>query len=574
MEYFQSVLKEAQETCYKKTPEIKSKERKAFVEACELFQEAVQAKQAVENQKDLEKLEKNQQKAMKKCVKAASKIFKDLDISAAEGLEGAILKGYCIIQATPEGLAKFVEEDEKIHTKLIKTLLKTPSLIKEMLIHGGPKHGMFGQAMKIYTQILAQFPEEEDKFTPINKKIALAVALELCFPMTEFDTKIVVDPVKRYKHYEKAHRNGELDPAFPHFSVWELRHVINCDAKNDQLQWIRDCLMNYAPYIAAITDIKQRYLYILDTDVLQRDPSWTDSPRTYQQVLSGGGRDAPNAWFGRFILKAFGLPTWGCKQPGRNSLTRWTPTGWEAMLGANWDTCSWEGVSGVDFKAEVDARCGHSTDEYYKKLILIEGLAEVQDSRRADIPEEEKTMLHPLRLWRSLSIIQKALMLEPASPEKFERSGPGLVKTRVETYIEEFELDKPEGEIGLNDKGILKIPASAHGFTSGNLMVISSYGGGRQLNFLADGKVEYELPVGIEEKTYILSLDVCTVHLKQAPLLLQVDEGEPITIKVPYTVGEWITTHACRVNVSEGSILRFSRERPCFGLAIKNISLH
>ena len=588
LEYFQETLKSVQEKCHSKAPDIKQSHRKAFVETCEIFHDGLVIKNEAEDdqkkieetgkgdreavQDRLDKCEKAQEKAMKKCVKAANKIFKELDMVESEKLESNILKGTIIQQATPEALAAFVAEIPKLHTGLIKTLFKSDNLMKEMLLNGGAKYGCFGHAMKIYTNIVTEFPEDDDKFTEVNKKLAMAVALELASPIMEFDTKIEVDPVKRFQHYEQAHRNGELDPAFPHFSIWELRHVINCDAKDDQLQWGRDMMMNYAPYITTITDLKLRYMYILNSDVLTRKPTWTDTPRTYQQVLSGGGKDVQNAWFGRFICKAFGIPTWGAQQPEHMSMTRWTSEGWETMLGATWDDCYWEDEWGTDFKAEVDARSAFTAEEYYQKLVLLEGFAEMSDGRRGNITEEEKAILHPLRLWRSLAIIQKAVMLVPASPESFERSGEGIVKTKLESYLEAMELEQPEEEIKV-EKGVCTIPPSVHGFSEGNVIVIAGAEGGQQLNMLADAKVEYELPVDLEEDTYTLILHVCTAHLKQSPLLLSVDGGENIPIEIPYTIGKWKKTEGVEIDVHEGSTLMFTRERPSFGLAIKKFVL-
>jgi hypothetical protein len=588
LEFFQDALKTAQDKCHAKAPDMKQSHRKAFVETCETFHDGLEDRNEAEAdlkkitdsgkgngkkaQDRLDECEKVQEKAMKKCVKAANKIFKELDIVESEKLEAYILKGTIIQRATPEALAAFVEEIPKKHAGLIKTLFKSNNLMKEMLLNGGAKYGCFGHAMKIYTDIVTGFPEEDDKFTEVNKKLAMAVALELASPIMEFDTKIEVDPVKRFQHYDQAHRNGELDPAFPHFTIWELRHVVNCDAKDDQLQWGRDMMMNYAPYITTITDLKLRYMYILNSDVLTRKATWTDTPRTYQQVLSGGGKDVQNAWFGRFICKAFGIPTWGAQQPEHMSMTRWTAEGWVAMLGASWDDCYWEDEWGTDFKAEVDARSSFTAEEYYQKLVLLEGFAEMSDGRRGNVSEEEKMILHPHRLWRSLAIIQKAVMLVPASPESFERSGEGCVKTKLETYLEAMEFEQPEEEIKFK-KGVCTVPPSVHGFSEGNLIVIASAGGGQQLNMLADSKVEYELPVEIEERTYTLTITVCTAHLKQSPLLLSVDGGEKIEIEIPYTIGKWEKTEGVEIDLREGSTLMFTRERPSFGLAIKKFVL-
>jgi hypothetical protein len=594
-EFFEGILKEAQEMCCLKAPAIKSSHRKGFVEACGVYHaawldqkkseanlEALTAAagksqkrvSAISNFQESWQDKCNTQKsAMKKAIKAAGKILEVLDMDSNEALEEHILKGAVVIQATPEGLAKFSDED-KINGKLIEALLKRPDLMKGMLSSGGPKDGNYGNAMKIYTSIMGELPEKDDEFTLVNKKLAMAVALELATPIVEFDTKIEVNPVERFEHYEKAHRNGELDPAFPNFSTWEMRHIVNCDATNDQLQWARDCLFAYAPYIITVVDPKWRYLYILKSDVLSRNPTWTSSPRTYQQVLSGGGKDAPNAWFGRFICKAFGIPTWGAKQKGSVGLTRWTPTGWEAMLGIDWDSCSSEDMSGHEFKGEVDARSALSTEEYYKKLGLMEWLADIMDSRREPISGEEKGVLSPHRLWKSLAIIQKALMLQPDSTEKFERNEVSIVRTKAEKYLEAFEKDIPGEEMSIDDDGIVTIPGSAFGYHTEAILSIPCATGGRQLNFLADGIVEYETPDEMVSKMYKVTCEVCTVHLKQAPLVFTINDGEEqYLMDIPYTMGEWETTAAIELQLSCGDFLKLKRYKPSFGLAVKKIIL-
>lgn len=569
--YFDELLKESEERCYKKAPNVKSSHRQGFVEACQIFHDAFEAAKSAETDAELTSAAKAQEKAMKKCVKAANKIFERLNMSENTALQAAVIKGAIIVRAKPTGLAEFCALEKK-NGKLIDHLLKENGLMKEMLLNGGAKDGNYGPAMKIYTDILATFSDYEDEFTATNKKIAMAVSLELATPINEFDTKIPVDPLQRYLHYRDAFHNGELDPCFPHFSVWEMRHIINSDATNDQLKWGRDMLMHYAPYISVVTDKTRQYLYILETDVLTRNPNWTDSPRTYQQIISGGGKDGPNAWFGRFICKAFGIPTWGCKQPGRVGLTRWTADGWEACNGANWDECEWEGVSGIDFKGEVDGRAAVPEEEYYSKLVLLECLADVMDARRGEIPEEEKAILHPLRTWRSLAIIQKALMLEPASADKFVREGESPVKTNKEKYLEIYEMDKPDDKVK-NKKGEVTIPMGAAVSLFGNLMSIASFSGGKQINYAGSGSCDFDIPDDIEAKTYKLTLDVNTVHLKQGVTNALVDEGEPIPIKIPYTQGEWQKTKPVEVTLSGGETLTIRREKGNLGLAIKKIYL-
>jgi hypothetical protein len=200
------------------------------------------------------------------------------------------------------------------------------------------------------------------------------------------------------------------------------------------------------------------------------------------------------------------------------------------------------------------------------------------EGRHGETPEEEKTILHPNRLWRSLSIIQKALMLAPCAPENFVREpktkgkGKAFVKTNGEKYLEMYEKDDPDSETKKKG-GKWTIPAGAHGYNDGTMNLITSFSGGKQLNFISDGTVDFDLPEDLEDKEWNISLEVCTVHLNQAPLMFSVDLGEKISIEVPYTIGEWQKTEPIKVELSGGQSIRLQRERPCFGLAIKKIIL-
>jgi hypothetical protein len=294
-------------------------------------------------------------------------------------------------------------------------------------------------------------------------------------------------------------------------------------------------------------------------------------------ILSGGGNESINSWFGRFILKSFGLPTWGTKHRRKEGYTRWTPGGWVALNGAEWENCTWLGKTGKDFKTELEARNKAPPEEYFKKLATLQCLADVEDGDPSTIPDEEKDVLHPERMWRSLSIVSLDLLFqtEPEIKRTFERKGQGLVVTKVEKYLEKFENDAPDAEISFQeDEGIIVIPASQHEFADGNLLVIESSTGGKQLNFLADGIADYILPDNIPSKTYMLACEVCTVSAKQTPLSVQIgEEGDKKVIKVPYTIGEWQFSKAIKVDLGPGMTLKFSRPQGSLGLAVKKFVL-
>lgn len=598
VEYFEAILTEVKEKLEKKI-KIKSKDKDVFVQACDSAYQNWQNK--MENEKYLDELTENkkaskdeiketqrfaeesskaQPKYEKHAIKMALKVFENLDGGKMTDIEDKLVKGAIIAQATPKALAAFSAEGPD-NQEIIKRLFHDPKLMKEMLRHGGASNYNYGNAMRIYVACVGDEEEEDedDRWNKVNRKIALACALEMASLQREFDSTVEIDPVARYKHFDAAHRKGELDPAFPHFSVWEMRNIVNCDAPNDQMQWCRDMVMNYCPHVSCITNPQMTYTYILDTDVRIRPPKWSGNPRTYQMVLSGGGNVTVNSWFGRFILKSFGLPAWGSTFRRKEGFTRWTSEGWAAMNGADWETATWKGKAAKDFKMELEARNKAPPNEYFTKLIYLQCLADVVDGNPDAIPEEEKDVLHPERFWRSMSIVSMELLFatEPEVKRTFERKGEGLVVTNVEKYLEAYETDKPDKAIKVDaDAGKITIPASRHnGVAEGNLLVIASFKGGQQLNFFADGQVEYDIPENAPAKTYKVVLEVCTVAENQSQLtLLKSDDPENrITIKVPYTVGTWQKTAPVQVEAGPGSVLRFTRPKNSLGLAIKKITL-
>lgn len=209
--------------------------------------------------------------------------------------------------------------------------LHDPAQIKLFLRGGGARNGEYGRAVQIFRRLVSKEPQP-DQVKDVTTRLALAVALELCSPLALFRSSTqFVDPIQRYMHYEQAYRFGELDPMFDTFQVWELRGVVNSDASNEELGWGRESLLNFRPDIAYSDDPKWRYCEIVRTDVTYKAPEWYKKQRSYDQILSGGGKCGPRAWYGRFICKAFGIPTWGVKQIG-HAAVRITAVWWPIAI--------------------------------------------------------------------------------------------------------------------------------------------------------------------------------------------------------------------------------------------------
>lgn len=282
VEYFQAVLEEVKEKCQKKI-KIKSKTRDAFLEGCagyyetwynkyenenylsDLVEKDAPKEQIEEAQKHVDESNQSLPQHKKYCIRSALNIFQQIDEDKLAAMEDKLVKGAIIAQATPEKLAEFASAGKE-NEKLLKRLFARPKLMKRMLQFGGAAKYDYGNAMRIYTACIGEDEDDDDDDLPkleeddddydevkekekawarVNRKIALACALELAAPIYEFDTTIPIDAVARYKHFEKAHRKGELDPAFPFFSVFEMRQIVNCDAPNEQMEWCRKMVFNY-----------------------------------------------------------------------------------------------------------------------------------------------------------------------------------------------------------------------------------------------------------------------------------------------------------------------------------------
>ena len=119
-------------------------------------------------------------------------------------------------------------------------------------------------------------------------------------------------------------------------------------------------LRNYRPDLAANPDYNWRYVQAVATDVKfgSGDVKF-DRPelQSYQNIIMNGGVCGRRAFFGRFILRAFGIPTTARPQSGHGALVHWTPKGWVPCLGGGWGS-GWTDAykSDLDFLATTQAR--------------------------------------------------------------------------------------------------------------------------------------------------------------------------------------------------------------------------
>jgi hypothetical protein len=462
----------------------------------------------------------------------------------------------------------------------IHILLHDLSLMKSILSSNGPKGGNYGSMLSIYYDILdaSERAKIGSASNDIFHRLAQAVALEHASPIKVFDTNEIIDPIARYMHYEEAYLQGELDPSFHVLSAWELRMVVNNDASNNEIEWCRDMLRNYRPDHILERNDQWKYCMIVKSDVRYRCPEWAaNTPRTYTQMISGGGKCGPRAWFGRFACKSFGIPTWGVRQPGHAAMSHWTPHEWVICLGGpNWKKSFWEDCNGVEFEIETRARTCHDS---YEKVLWLDCLAAINQEGCIGSQNRQYLSRHvDQRLWRELSLLQKkAIATSESQDTSLRRRDDDLVETLVESMLRhqnassESIIIEPEGRMTI-PAGISLTPKS------GNVIYTKSFynaNSGKQAHLRDDGSLEFQIRLK-RDQTYRLIARVVTVHANPTPLKLCINSVYSKTeyeIDIPYSKGYWDETRHIEVNLPAGmNRLRFYREEG-LGLTIKEFIL-
>jgi len=492
---------------------------------------------------------------------------------SSDSLDAKLVKCAVLVNVTPKGLAEFAQKGKE-QEALVEQLLADTALMKQMLESGGAKDGKYGLAMQIYTAIQqASSRAKEGLF----QRLALGTCLEHAVPIEQSNPKAdtqaptIVDPVKRYLHFEKACLAGELDPAFKDMSAWELRNVVNGDEPDEMLAWGREMLRNYRPDHVLNPNYGWRYSAAVTTDVRYGSQNVKDdlpSQQNYQNIIKNGGVCGRRAFFGRFILRSFGIPTVARPQRGHAALARWTPKGWVINLGAGWGCPDAKGVFGFsddDFVMETQVRKAPAA---HAKSLRAEWAGDA-------LGEQKYASLKPNTggVWNLLALFGKKSFVAEVKPAALAALGEELgeanesAETRAKALVK-TEVTAADKKIVIEPSGAITIPAAA----CGGANILGSFLGGHQL-FSGGGTItcDFEIP---NQGKYALTARVSTVQ-DNPNLQLQVNGAtETVGIVVPYTVGLWQQTAPAQVVLVAGkNSLRFTRPEGSRGLAIKEFTL-
>jgi hypothetical protein len=487
----------------------------------------------------------------------------------SDKLDSRLVKFVVLFEATPRGLAEFAQQGAE-QAGLVEKLLADGDLMKQMVLADGAAGGNYGRAMEIYTAIRKASPEAKDG---VLQRLALAAALEHAVPVRQdnplehTNAPATVDPVKRYLSYEKAYFEGDLDPAFKQLSAWDLRFVVNGDEPDDVAVWGRQMLRNYRPDLILDPDFAWRYVNAVRTDVQYGSQNVKfDRPslQNYQNIILNGGVCGRRAFFGRFILRAFGIPTVARPQMGHGSLVHWTPAGWVCCLGGGWGS-GWTPTrynGDLDFLATTQARAlGESCLQVKRAQWVGDAVGE---KRVFGFSCGEPDLYYGASLYRQKAIIEaaKAKTLAAVGTNLGEANASAETKATAVVKAAVTDADK-KVVVGLN--GVITIPAAA----CGGVQPMKSFLGGLQAFCGGPFSCNVDVP---KSGTYRLTARVVTVQKERQVQLTANSVKDSIAIVIPYTCGQWEQTKPVEVALARGkNVLSFSK--PERGFTFKDIIL-
>ena len=511
----------------------------------------------------------------------------------ANALDGKLMKGAILRHGTPAGLAEFAQQSDD-HKALLDKLFADETLMKQVLISGGANGGEYGEAMQVYHAILEA--SERARKPGILQRLALGTALQQ--PWLEENNKGSVNgivftdnknpdgQVSRYLHYEKAYLAGELDPQFKDFNAWECRFITNDPYTNEELAWGRSMLRQFRPDHITNPDQKWRYTRVVKSDLpycsTRHDPS-LGMPQ--QQALALGGVCGRRAFFGRFIARAFGIPSRRSTQTGHAAMNRWTPDGWVVNFGGWW-SFNWCGPQGgLDFYLDSRAR---EFEEDYAKVLRAQWIGDALGQENVSLRQYGQGG----EFWDGLAFYMKRAIVEDANLEQAEADAELAALSAEEGrllgesdevlgdgVVKEIEIAEEDKEVAIAEDGTITIPAVACTGPKNNtdkVAFLNSWNGGMQLHYQRLGKqpelIKYTVELPSAGK-YELTLNVCTVS-KEDPVIARLNRRTIVNTILPYTKGTWQRTKPETVELREGrNTIQFTYRAPNRGVSIKDFQL-
>ena len=510
------------------------------------------------------------------------------DVSDLKLMKAAILR-----HGTPAGLAEFAQQSDT-HKALLDKLFADEALMKQILTSGGANGGEYGEAMQVYHAILEA--SELARKPGILQRLALGTALHQ--PWLDENQKGSVNgivfadhrtpdgQIARYMHYEKAYLAGELDPQFKDFNAWECRFITNDPYTNEELTWGRSMLRQFRSDHITNPDQKWRYTRLVKSDLPYTSTRHDDTlGLPQQQALALGGICGRRAFFGRFIARAFGIPSRRSTQSGHAAMNRWTPDGWVVNFGGWW-SFNWCGPQGgLDFYLDSQAR---EHEETYAQVLRAQWIGDALGQEDVSLRQYAQGggFWDGLAFYMKRAVVEAANLEQAAADEELATLSAEEARLLGESdkvlgdgEIKEIEIAEEDKRIVVAKNGTMTIPAAACTSPRNNtdkVTFLKSWDGGMQLHYQRLGNrpelLKYTVEVPAAGK-YELTMNVCTVS-KPAPVIARLNRRTLVNKTLPYTKGSWQRTEPEVIELREGrNTIQLTFRAPNRGVSIKDFQL-
>ncbi|MFO1522948.1 MAG: hypothetical protein U1G05_13085 [Kiritimatiellia bacterium] len=537
--------------------------------------------------------------------KALENTWKAMDALGVGGLLSsdsldARLARYIILKdATPAGLAEFARQSPE-NRKLVGQLLSDKDLMLQMLVNDGAEKGEYGQAMKIYTDILNASPKAKDG---VFQRLALATCLAHATPIVKRDRPTgaegleasdsdtvdpdskFIDPVQRYLSYEKWYEAGELQKGFKDLNVWNLRRVVDVVDPDEKLVWARRMLHTLRPDCIPDDDNTLVFVEVVDHEIAYGSGGLVyDLPDKHfmQNILANGGICGRRGFFCRFILQAFGVPAIERVEPGHSTVALWHPTGWQTRLGggfgkSNRGFYSKMGGGGGGYGADVNFVASSRAREDETAFLKVKraqwiasimgedwkpGLITWSGKSRGPAPLKPGAVVKPTT-WGDIALHEQRRIITRMEAAKVKAPAtPSVAGTEP----------CATGHADVNAKGVITIPAAACSRPTGSKRMLYKGRRADQVVFLNSKEGETLLHMGRyaregdsfeytfdapEGGKYRLVADLATPKPNQK-LFAATNGGAPVEMALPYTIGLWGRTAPVEVDLNAGrNVLKF-----------------
>jgi len=553
------------------------------------------------------------------------------DLLASSQLDHNLAAYKILSEATPNALNQFAQQSPW-HADLLMQLFSDTDLMVQMVSAYGPAGRRYHAAMEIYDAIQQASPRASEG---VFQRMAVAVSLVFAVPMPEegiiedpegdpedpvepesldpmsqvgpmsqedtvttLNEPAFVDPIERYLSYEAWFLAGELDPAFEGLSTWELTKVVNQDVPNEILVWGREMLRSFRPDLIERDLEHGRYVVSVNSEVsygsgdLHLDRA--DRHR-YQNILANGGVCGRRAYFGRFILRSFGIPAMPRPEPGHATLAYWTPNGWQTRLGGNWGNRAWmrdfvRRTHNLNFLAMTEAR---KSEEGFPQVERAQWIGALMGETwnlglfgsggKGSSPTMDPTM----GPWYALSLIRQYEVVEELKAEAAASDEDFAAASWHGGYIDypEYEVSEADRTVVVDPDGVITIPAAAAQLPEINLARSNEMRAHVALRFMESNLGGVQLHCGrysmgtpftytIEvpaSRSYALHCRVVTPRPGDA-LTVEVNGAESVRMPLPYTTGLWDTSEPFEIDLSEGTnTLVFNRSGK--GITVRDFTL-